>query len=146
MSVFSNCSSSSNNANEPFRQFHYKNTLIQKMSIFNWKSIALYMLQLILNVSRTFHIFFIIHKIIWMFMLIVNVDNTISWKSIFPNWTPESCLILEIYNVMNHVYAQHWISYKFVLTQVAITREFLNHIEMNVNVSANWKCWQWSCL
>ena len=38
---------------------------------------------------------------------------------------------------MNHVNAQHWISYKFVFTQVTITRELLNHIEISLELTVN---------
>ena len=44
--------------------------------------------------------------------------------------TSESCQILDNDIAINHVKAYAWISYKFVLTQVAITRKFSNHIEI----------------
>ena len=59
----------------------------------------------------------------------MDVDNKIAFK------------ILESDIAMDHVNAQHWISCKFVFTQVAITRELLNHIE--INVSSYFECWQY---
>ena len=44
--------------------------------------------------------------------------------------TSESCQILDNDIAINHVKAYEWISYKFVFTQVAITRKLSNHIEI----------------
>ena len=44
--------------------------------------------------------------------------------------TSESCQYLDNDTVTNHVKAYEWISYKFVFTQVAITRTLPDHIEI----------------